>query len=326
MSRTKIVKKTLKDQNLVTMFNQMLGGDGDPEIIAKKDADIKSTIRVISSILRSFATGPMRKFSEYNTWCDEFNQFAAESEKLLELPFKELKDHNQTRQLVLVCRELTIYAHFLQPPDIKDKWVLSHPGLVYEPFAFTHLDVKHIWNNEQTTQNVKRYVLQTISLLYNKCFEIYKTISSPDIDVKKFSIIIVNSIDKVKELPELNRCKEAFQKIKDSVELLENNFNDYYKDMIQSENPNTIIESFIVDVSQGQNMDLKLMRQFRTIINFYKKQSVGKIKDPNVKKLFDSLNNKMDMFEKKVQKQGPETETAAVSDLESDSSDTENEN
>ena len=139
-----------------------------------------------------------------------------------------------------------------------------------------------------------------MSILFNKCHEIYKIITSPDIDVSKFSKIIVESINKVRDLPELNRCKDAFNKIKESVALLENNFGDYYKDMQQSENPNTIIENFIIDVSQGQNMNLSLMRQFRTIIGFYKKKSSSKIKDPRVSKLFEGLNAKMDVLEKKV--------------------------
>lgn len=322
MSKAKVIKKTLKDQNLVNMFNQMLGGDGDPEIVARKTSDIKSLLRVISGVLKSYATGPMKQFEEYSSWCDEFLKFGVATDGLLPLEYKEIKEHNQTKLLILVCRELVSYMHFLQPSTLSDKWVLSHPGLVYEPFAFTTLDVKHIWNNPKSTANVKRYNLQTFSLLFNKCHEIYRIVTAPDVDVKKFSQIIVDSIDKVKGQPELSRCKEAFDKIKESVSLLENNFGDYYKDMVQSENPNTIIENFIIDVSQGQNMNLSLMRQFRTIINFYKRQSGGKIKDPQVKKLFETLNSRMEILEKKVTTKGG-NDQSSISD--EDSSDTEDE-
>lgn len=324
MSKAKIIKKTLKDQNLVNMFNQMLGGDGDPEIIKQKTSDLKSLARIIAGILKSFATGPMKQFAEYQVWSDEFLKFGSATESLVDLDYKEIKEHNQTKLLILVCSELVIYAHFLQPATLSDKWVLSHPGLVYEPFAFSSLDIKHIWNNASSTSNVKRYCLQTFSLLFNKCHEIYKITTAPDVDVKKFSQVIVDSIDKVKGQPELSRCKDAFEKIKESVTLLETNFGDYYKDMVQSENPNTIIENFIIDVSQGQNMNLSLMRQFRTIINFYKKQSSGKIKDPKVKKLFESLNSRMDILESKVTKTGGD-ENSAVPDESSSSESDEDE-
>lgn len=308
MSRAKVIKKTIKDENLVNMFNQMLGGDGDPEIVARKTKDLQTKLKIVVSVLKSFGgeASPFRKkFDEYHEWCDEFLKFASEIEPLQTQDYKCLKDNNVIRRVILVCSEIVVYSHYLVPSDLNDRWVHSHPGLVFVPFKFTKMDVKHIWNNADTTSPIKKYCLQTISLLFNQCNDIYRIVSSPDIDVKKFSKIIVESIEKVKGIPKLSRCKEAFDKIKESVELLENNFDEYYRDMVDSENPNTIIENFIVDVSKGQNMNISLMKQFRTIINFYKEQSAGKIKDPKTKKIFDTLQQKMDILERKVAKSVP---------------------
>jgi hypothetical protein len=300
MSRAKIVKKTLQDNQLTQMFNQMLGNEnGDPEIIATKQVNVLRCLSMISKVLSGFATSPFTKFEEYKVWCEEFRKMALDTDAVVALAdYKRIKDNNQTKFLILICKELVMYSHFLTPPNLQDRWILSHPGLTFEPFAFSHMDIKHIWNNPEVGVKAREYCLHTISLLFTKCMELYKIVTSPDIDVKKFSQIIVDSIDKIKSIPELSRCSQAFTKIKESVSMLENNFGDYYKDMIQSENPNTIIESFIVDVSQGQNMNLTLMKQFRTIINFYKKQSAGKIKDPNIKDLFNKLSDKMDAIEK----------------------------
>lgn len=302
MSKVKIVKKAVKDQQMVDMFNTMISGDGDAEIMEKKEKELHSLISLIKNIMLGFANGPFKKFDEYVKNCAEFEAFATELNELTNVKYKELKSHQLIKQLVLVCRELVVYAQYLNPDNLQDKWILDHPGLMFEPFAFTTLDLKHIWNNEKATPTVRKYIMQVLSLMFNKCHQVYKIITSPDVDVKKFSMVIIQSINKVRTAPELSRCKEAFDKIEESVNLLENNFDDYYKDMIQSENPNTIIENFIVDVSQGQNMNLSLMRQFRQIINFYKKQSAknGKIKDPKIKSLFDSLTSKMDIIEKKV--------------------------
>ena len=68
--------------------------------------------------------------------------------------------------------------------------------------------------------------------------------------------------------------------------------------MVESNNPNTIMENFIVDVSKGQNMDIRLMREFRVIINFYRKNAKGKINNPRFDKLFNSLDSRMESFEK----------------------------
>src|SRR5437899_3172905 len=129
MAKVKIVKKTLKDSNLAEMFNQMLGGDGDPEIIVAKQTKIRGLMKTV------------------------------------------------------------------------------------------------------VTPKHKQYLLLSISMMFNKCREIHRIVTSPDIDVKKFSNVIIESIEKVKGVPELNRCNEAFNKIRDSVKLLEDNFSDYYKDM-----------------------------------------------------------------------------------------------
>lgn len=303
MAKVKIVKKTLKDNDLGAMFNSMLG-DGDPEIISDKLKRVRSLAKTVALVMRDLATGPFRRdFPEYQEWWDDFLRFAERTDELTLMEYKEFKEANQTKHLVMVCSELVMYAHFLEAGKLQDRWITTHPGLSFEIFAFTKFDIKHVWANSNMTAKLKQYLLTVISIMFNKCREIHRLVASPDIDVKKFSKIIIDSLDKVKGMPELNRCSEAFNKIRDSVALLENNFDDYYKDMVQSENPNTIIENFIVDVSKGQNMNLSLMRQFRTIINFYKKQSAGKIRDPKVKQLFDNLNSRMDMLEKKVKVQ-----------------------
>jgi len=320
MSRARIVKqkRLVQDPQLVTMFNDMLNSEnGDTSVILEKNVSIRSNLSIIAKVLEDFSSGPFRKLGgEYEIWCEEFLKFASQIREILTLTeYREIKDNNITKHVILVCRELVAYANQLQPQTLSDRWILSHPGLQFEPFAFTKMDIKHVWNDERVSETAKKYCLRVFSILFQKCHEIYKTVTSPDIDVNKFSQIIIESIERVKDVPELNRCRDAFDKIKESVSLLENNFSDYYKDMVQSENPSTLIENFIIDVSQGQNMNIGLMRQFRIIINFYQKQSKGKIKDPKIQALFNNLNSKMDMLEKNT----PNVK------VDSDSSDTDEE-
>lgn len=318
MSKVKTIKKVLKDPDLANMFNSMLG-DGDTEIIAEKAGKLKSLLKLIGQLMENFATGGMKQFTIYKEWLDEFHVFGEKIISIADKEYKEIKDHNVTRQIILICRELVKYSQNLTIENLNDRWIGKIPGLIFEPFAFTKLDLKHIWGNDQVTPIIKEYCLKLIALIYRNSFTVYQITTSPDIDVKKFSRVIIESIEKVKGVPALNRCKEAFDKIKESVALLETNFGDYYKDMVQSENPNTIIENFILDVSKGQNMNLKLMRQFRTIINFYKNQSAGKIKDPKVQKMFDSLNERLDTLETKAK----QSKTVVDDKNDSDSSDTD---
>jgi hypothetical protein len=66
-----------------------------------------------------------------------------------------------------------------------------------------------------------------------------------------------------------------------------------------SKNPTSILESFIVDVSKNQKGSTKLKWQFMQIVNFYRKNSAGKVaKDSNLKYIFDTLDVKLDQLDK----------------------------
>lgn len=311
-----MIKKNLVDPEMGQMFNQMLG-EGDPAIVNEKFTNIKKNLTLVAQVLDNFSTGPLRQFSTYKTWLDEIKVFGDKVATLKDLEsYKQVKEHNITKQVINICKEFIPYHTRLDT----EKWVHDHPGLVFEIFAFSKFDIKYVWNDASTTPAVKTYLLKLISLLYKNCYAIYKITSSPDVDVKRFSEIIISSIEKIKHLPELHRCKRAFKKIEESVQLLESNFEEYHKDMVESNNPNTIMESFIVDVSKNQKMDPTLMKEFKTIINFYQKQSQGKIKDPRYAKMLSSINSKIDMFEKSAQnqKQTDIQESSSSSDSDTD--------
>lgn len=300
------ITKVVKDKNMINMFNQLIGGDGDPVIVAEKEKNLNGVLTTIYKTLDAWATGPFAKgFPEYKGWMSEIELFSKNTKAVLEkkLPYKELKEDNQIKHIILVCSDLIKYKHYLESvSEARDNWVLTHPGLIFEPFKFTKLDVKHIWNNGKSTPKIKQYVLTYICLLFLKCKEVYGITTSPDIDVAQFSNVVVGAIGKVQNSPELSRCKDAFKKITDSVGMLENNFGGYYREMVQSKNPNTIIESFVLDVSNGNEMNPRLMMQFRTILNFYRKQQnkSGRKRDPKLDKLFKSLSSKMDLLDDKL--------------------------
>lgn len=306
-AKTRTVKTVIKDQNLVDMFNQMLNGEGDAKIVVDKLQKFKSAVGVIVKVTNDFSTGPFSKhFSEYKEWAEEIGKWSAYCGELLALTgedskvWSQIKEHNQTKQIILASKELVAYEAFLDVKDgekMTDRWLVTLPGLSFVPFKFTKLDLKHIWDNERTTPAIKNYCLATIRILFRRSKEVYTLVTSPDVDTKRLSVAILGSIGKVKSLPQLNRCGKAFNKILESVDLLETNFTDYYRDMVSSKNPNTIIENFVMDVSKGPGMDAELMRQFRVIFTFYKKQASEKVKDPKMQKLFESLGEKINLIE-----------------------------
>ena len=98
----------------------------------------------------------------------------------------------------------------------------------------------------------------------------------------------MNNIGEVKK--RIPRCEKAFKKIEESVDLLKENFNGYYKDYVQTQNQMIIMESFVTDVAKNTKADPETTREFRQIISYYRKMAGQQIKNPPMKQLFDKIN------------------------------------
>jgi hypothetical protein len=157
-----------------------------------------------------------------------------------------------------------------------------------------------MWANDKTKYSVKKYILMVMASLYKHTHAIYKCVTSPDVDVDNFTKLLVKAIGELKKQPELHRCTNAFRRIEQSIQLLKDKFDDYYRDSVASENADMLVMNFIVDVSNQGGANATLAREFRTIIKYMHKVSnkTGKSKDPNVQKIFKMLNNNFSMMEK----------------------------
>lgn len=349
MSSVKVIQKNIEAKELNVMLEQILDDKGDPEIVESKK---KSMVKSISYITKLFSAitqktnpetntpnGIFRKCynDSYNKWLDEIDTFNNQCKELLEknVEYSELKDHKLVKVIIFICRDLKPFAFYIENQGTKEMesfgykgaWISDHPGSILAPFTFSEFNLKAIWRNPLTDDRMKKYLLTLIKSIFITCNEIYKLISSPDIDISQFSKIIVESIQKIKSVPELNRCKKAFSKLEESVELLEGNFGEYYKDMVQSQNPTMLIVNFINDVSKTDKMDIGLVTQFRQIVNYYRKTTQGKIKDPAIRKKFEMLSSRFNALDEQVTKMTggkvdvPESEQTKSED----SSDTEEE-
>lgn len=325
-AKTKLIQKNVDTQELNMMMEQILNDKGDPEIVAEKQKDMTNCISICMKLLSHITQranadvgdGLFVKLygSVYDKWLNQINKFVKSIKKLMDdkPTYKELKDHTLLKRLMFICRDLKPYSYYLDNQGKTDNdgdgdgdvvgydgnWINNHPGRHLEPFSFSNFNLKDIWEDGNTDDRMKKYLLTVIKTIFDKCKEIYELVSSPDVDISQFSKIIIEAISKIKKTPELNRCGAAFKKLEESVGLLEGNFSSYYKDMLQSQNPNLLIVNFIQDVSETKNMDLKLVYQFKKIVTFYKKQTQGKIKDPEIKKKFEMLSNRFNILEQQV--------------------------
>jgi hypothetical protein len=311
-SRMKIVKQNIDQQGMSDMFNQLLGDEKslDINIIKDKYLKLKTNIERIYKLLESFHNTVYVKVlnniidtSLYKKNIKGFIEdikilFAEEvSDDKLIRHYKILKEHKIVKDCIHICKNLIIYKKYIEDNDnLSDIFIKSSKTHDLVVFPFCNFDIKMIYTHAKIDESVSKYILIFLNMIYKTTYEIYEIITSPDIDISKFSDIIVQSIQQAKKM--IPRANRAFKKIEDSVELLKNNFQNYYKDFISTKNPSIILENFILDCSKenSDDVDLDLARQFKRIVMFYQKKSQGKIKDPRINQLFEMLNKNFEML------------------------------
>ena len=327
MSRVKVKKVMPKGsgedvQMLNSMFDQMTGtSHADPDILCPKFLQLRVNVMKFHKVFKLFLNlnNFSESFPECNDSCDEIDVFLKKIEALgigvgdsedekkvieamdkkeLNDAFNDLKNSYEVQQIIITSSALGKHKKHISDKDaLSDEFIKREPGLSMIPLSFSSLDLKKIWVSDNCTDMTRKFILSILCHAYNAGYGIYDLVTSPNIDIKKFSHVLINNIGMLKK--QIPRCDKAFNIISDSVKMLECNFKDYYKTSVEAENPSIIIESFIVDVSMKQKSNATITRQFRKIIMYMKKKSANN-EDPRVKKLFSILNNQFSMMEKET--------------------------
>jgi hypothetical protein len=317
-ARTKVIKKNVsgssaKDINdLNVMFNQITGmSDADPEILIPKLDKVYKNIQEYNklfNILLNFQPF-IEKFSEYKYWFEEITSFLTDLTTTtgvkidgpdeireyhsmditnLNLLYKDIKNNSTVKKIIITAGNLSPYKKNLEADPIDDVFIKREPGLILQPLAFTSLDLKVIWSTD-IDDKCKKFILSILKHTYKLSIDIYDILTSPDVDIKKFSKLLIDSISKMKQM--IPRCDNAFAIIENSVKLLETNFKNYFRSSIEAENPSLIVESFVIDISTTQKVSPVTTGEFRKIIAFLREQNSAKSNDPKMKKLFSMLNS-----------------------------------
>lgn len=322
--KVKQIKKIVGDVDINGMFEEMMGvRDAEAEIIVPKMVEVRNILRHLYRLLTQFSTFTdlRNNFHEIAVGLDDIKQFANDmkdstciteeedtvdryttlSQETVNNLYRKIKDDKYVKALIILCNKLDKYkVNFADPNSFKENFVNQEPGLTFRIFDFSSLDLKLLWAHDNMKLSVKKYILMVLSRLHGRSYELYRVITSPDVDIEKFTGLLINSIAELKKQPGLNRCKSAFARIEKSVELLKDKFSDYYRESIASENPNSLVTSFITDVSNQGGANANLTREFREIITYMTKvsQQTGKNKDPNVQKIMKMLNHNYSLMEK----------------------------
>ncbi len=308
-------------EELQKMFDQMTGAQtADRDVIIPKITNLKTNINKYCKLLSLILETDLPKvFAAYPDW---FQGIATFLEKLRECyesfpevaaldemdtivmndEYKELKNNEAIKKVIITCGRLkTYHSYFEDQKNIDGSFINRIVGDSFEPFAFSSLDLKVIWVAKN--QQLNEFILNVIGHIYRIGIEVYEITTSPDVDIKQFSTVLIDSIGKMKK--QIPRCDKAFLIIENSVNLLESNFKTYYRQSVQAGDPSMIVQNFLVDVSMTQNASPSIMAQFKKIFYELNKRS-SQSNDPNVKKLLKMLNSQFSMMEKEVAKESGE--------------------
>jgi len=242
-----------------------------------------------------------------------------ETKKRIATAYKDAKTNQLTSAFITLCDKLVIYRKYLQDENkLSHRFILNMPDMEFSPFPFAPtLNLKEILMNmedekdqskysdrderlrvENINKQLCEYCMVVLHKLYKITYSLYQVITSPDIDVDEFVNVIIGSIDQIKHQPNLSRCDKAFNKIKESVGMLKENFSNYYKDFLETKNSTIIMENFILDVSNNNTKsDPQLMQQFRKIISHYRTLAKNNIQNPQLRALFDQVNTQFSQAE-----------------------------
>jgi hypothetical protein len=215
--------------------------------------------------------------------------------------YNKFKESDEIKFIIITGSNLKKHRLYLSDVEnLNCKFIKDYIGVDMMLFPFSNLNFKFIYlqENMQTSKinvkdsdsyNINNYILKILHLLLKSSEEIYKILTSPNIDPKKFGKILIEALSKIKT--QIPRCNEAFKIIENSIGLFENNFDNYYKDFVMSKNPNIIIENFIADIADNNTNNSTVSRQFKEIIKFFRKVIMenNNNKDPMMEKIFEKL-------------------------------------
>jgi hypothetical protein len=328
--KTRALKSAVADQDVLDMFQNMVGIGDDPtsgmniRIVYPKYEKLKVAmaryVKLFDLLLISTAVKHNEPMQEYVlTYITDMKSIVSdlftvrnlsEMEKLnitglskeeqtavLET-YKKIKNNNLTESIILTCKNLSRYKGALEDQTkLSDKFILKMPGLQFCPiFGADGINFKMLYNDPALDAVDRKYLLTILHKLYVISHEIYDHLTSPDIDIDEFVEVIMSSVKEVRK--QIPRCDAAFNKIVESVDLLRNNFGEYYKDFVASSNSSVIMENFIIDVSERTEATPKLTAQFRKIISHYRKLASQKNNNPKLQALFKHIDRNFQELEK----------------------------
>lgn len=341
--RSKCITKTVNDKEIVELFRTMLGGckgQHNYTIIWPKYKAMRNGADQFVSAIESFASSEfLKNFPDHvsgiatyahklrSLYASTFNspdldEFIvpggptdSEPQAFNGVPKEMLAAFSECYKALTTSNaafNATVFntgtrliekKHFIGNKDKLSTRFLGYTGgLVWAPIdGLSEANFKYFFSRAPLGREGHTYILEFLHSLYTATQCYYKAFSRPDIDVNDMTTVVSASLDEIRR--QIPRCDEAFNELSKSLELFKNNFDQYYKDYIASDDISVMMQNFIIDVAQKSECKTNLGRlssQFKTIIKFYQQKTQHCKAHPQMKALmkhikinFSQLNRRL---------------------------------
>lgn len=320
LMKVKTVKVPLvsKQDGVTDMFNQMVGAGETlnmtivyPKYTHMRDGLLKPIVKLLEFFANALAAAkyPNDEVLAFKVRLEEFirinysfdfsdfewdlNTVDEELKRQFSTQYTGNKTHPCMNTLIKIYDSLLPYAKHIENVDaLSWKFITNMAGVDWSPLIFTKCNIKQLM--QTCTDAQKRLMITILSKFYTFTKQVHQSAVSPDVDVDKFISVLEDNMQQMeKKVPELARCKKAFGKIRESIGLLKERFNGYYRDFVETKDSTIMMQNFILDVSKESNSDPQTMQEFRKIMEYYRKMSQqnNKSKDPKMQALFAKLSD-----------------------------------
>lgn len=246
-----------------------------------------------------------KKISEY---CEDCTILIRDYKTVdLENVFKKysiVKEHPTIIESLNMLKVLNKYKSYINDSkNLSLRFVYDTPSSTsINIFTFCDLDLKIMLESDlkrDDLDKLKKYIAYFLHLLYKHTKSIYDTILKPDIDTEEIASVFMKVIQNAKT--QIPRCDKAFNLIEKSFNKFSGNMDRYYKDMVISKDSTTLINSFLLDITESgddDSVDLEVVLQIKKIIEHFKKvSSQRKVQNTQLTDLFSKADELINILE-----------------------------
>uniref|UniRef100_U9TXW9 Uncharacterized protein n=1 Tax=Rhizophagus irregularis (strain DAOM 181602 / DAOM 197198 / MUCL 43194) TaxID=747089 RepID=U9TXW9_RHIID len=304
--KSRVVHDTLHNRDIIEMFHGILGTNDESislhVVYPKYETLCSLSTKFIEILNVLYRSSVLSKFDDSTK--ERLGGYVQELRELSHLTFTApdirpyLPELPLQLNMTLGVEDFITHRSYLSDANkLCDQFLTGNAGLSYAPLPnLPGLNFKQIYISTRLDENDRRLLLLVLHKLLVCSYDVYKLASSPDVNVDEFVEVIKTSIEEVRR--HLPRCEMAFDKILTSVDTFKENFEKYYHDYIVSNNPTSIMENFIFDVSKTSDLSPDMTRQFQQIIAYYRKLAPLQTADPRLQNLFHHVDKNIQELER----------------------------